>query len=55
MCKGNGFNGSMLAMAAHEAYKKGNKEVLIETLQEILKKYKNGENIANINIFVLIR
>ncbi|GET58097.1 SPO22-domain-containing protein [Rhizophagus irregularis DAOM 181602=DAOM 197198] len=38
MCNGNGFNGNMLAMAAHEAYKKGNKEILIETLQEILKK-----------------
>ncbi|GBB94828.1 hypothetical protein RclHR1_02420015 [Rhizophagus clarus] len=55
MCNGNGFSGNMLAMAAHEAYKKGNKEVLIETLQEILKKHKNGENIANINILVLIR
>ncbi|CAB4374170.1 unnamed protein product [Rhizophagus irregularis] len=55
MCNGNGFNGNMLAMAAHEAYKKGNKEILIETLQEILKKHKNGEDIANINISVLIR
>ena len=55
MCKGDGFNGSMLAMAAHEAYKKGNKEILIEALQEILKKHKDGENITNINIFVLLR
>ncbi|RIA83168.1 meiosis protein SPO22/ZIP4 like-domain-containing protein [Glomus cerebriforme] len=55
MCKGDGFNGNMLAMAAHEAYKKENKEVLIETLQEILKKHKNGESIANINILVLLR
>jgi hypothetical protein len=55
MCKGDGFNGNMLAMAAHEAYKKGNKEILIEALQEILKKHKNGENITNINILVLLR
>ena len=55
MCKGDGFNGNMLAMAAHEAYKKGNKEILIEALQEILKRYKNGENITNVNILVLLR
>ncbi|CAG8580972.1 3793_t:CDS:2 [Racocetra fulgida] len=47
MCKGDEFHGNMLTMAAHEAYQKGNKAVLIEALKEILEKHEKGEDIAN--------
>ncbi|CAG8790667.1 7007_t:CDS:10, partial [Racocetra persica] len=55
MCKGDEFHGNMLTMAAHEAYQKGNKAVLIEALKEILEKHEKGEDIANVDIFVLLR
>ncbi|CAG8503528.1 13700_t:CDS:10 [Cetraspora pellucida] len=55
MCKGDEFHGNMLTMAAHEAYQKGHKAVLIEALKEILDKHEMGEDIANVDIFVLLR
>ncbi|KAF0421771.1 testis-expressed sequence 11 protein-like [Gigaspora margarita] len=55
MCKGDEFHGNMLTMAAHEAYQKGNKAVLVEALKEILEKHEKGEDIANVDIFVLLR
>ncbi|CAG8516653.1 27502_t:CDS:10, partial [Dentiscutata erythropus] len=55
MCKGDEFHGNMLTMAAHEAYQKGYKAVLVEALKEILEKHEKGEDIANVDIFVLLR
>ncbi|RHZ44792.1 hypothetical protein Glove_709g39 [Diversispora epigaea] len=54
-CNGEGFHGSMLAMAANEAYRKGQKIILIEALKEILTKHRNGDEIAHVDIFILLR
>ncbi|CAJ0881143.1 8826_t:CDS:10 [Entrophospora sp. SA101] len=55
MCKGDGFQGNMLAMVANNSYQKSNKDVLAEALKEILIKYQNGEDVANTDIFILLR
>ncbi|CAG8637727.1 9593_t:CDS:10, partial [Acaulospora morrowiae] len=55
MCKGDGFHGNMLAMAANEAYQKGHKTILVEALKEILSKHRSGEDVAHIDVFVLLR
>ncbi|CAG8440859.1 2166_t:CDS:10 [Ambispora leptoticha] len=55
MCKGENFHNNMLAMAANEAYQKSNKEVLIEALKELLLKHKKGDEMANVDILVLLR
>ncbi|CAG8814604.1 8488_t:CDS:2, partial [Dentiscutata erythropus] len=50
-----GFHGSMLAMVANEAYRKGQKIILIEALKEILTKHRNGDDMAHVDIFILLR
>ena len=55
MCNGDRFQGNMLAMVANDSYQKGNREVLTEALKEILNKHQSGKDVADADIFVLLR
>ena len=45
----------MLTIAANEAYKRNNKEILIEVLREILLKRRENQDAVNVDIMVLLR
>ncbi|CAG8478234.1 1586_t:CDS:10 [Paraglomus brasilianum] len=55
MCNSNDFHTNMLTIAANEAYKRNNKEILIEVLREILLKRRENQDALGVDIMVLLR